>query len=278
MIEVNKSSLENSTVRGVLFLLLGAVFSFIFGHLYYKEVDKKNFYNEVVTAEKRDSNCLIDKDGNSSCSPIYYFEVDGTMYTCKSLDSSSSDFSDLMKVYYHRDDPERCITEFDFKSDNISLILFAISLFVVFVSVLILIKDFFLSRKIKRLIRKGTLFKGLDYDIKNSDVTMSGSSKVVPIIAVPVPNGEPIQIIGNPVYVDKFSKTNKTVDVLIELDHPSNYYVDHEIRISGEVPNTIIDLRTDKKGLPTETESEKVEKRIHELMKENNINKDTNNK
>ena len=83
-------------------------------------------------------------------------------------------------------------------------------------------------KRVEKLSKKGILVKGLDFDVINTGTMVMG--KYYKCIRVNYKNSAGVEI---PLYSDtKFDidkKNNKTVDLLIDQDDYSNYYIDYEI-------------------------------------------------
>ena len=246
MIDVNKGHIKSKRLNGILLLIFGIILFSVFGYLYFKNISRKNAYDMSVTADKIDSNCSIDTNDKEVCSPIYYFKIDEVEHVCYSKTTSGSANSELKKVYYEKNDPSACITEFDLEISIFIPIMAIVSFCIILISIIIITNSIFLSLRVKRLIKKGTLFKGVAFTAQNTNLIFSGKPIVNPIVDLTTPDGKTLHLIGDSLPLNKFASTSSTVDVLIDLDNPRSYYIDYEIRVSGEIPNTIIDLREKK--------------------------------
>lgn len=242
MIEVNTGSLDKNRSKYYLVMFLSIVAFAVLLSLHFKYENKRNRYDSNVEASNIDVNCSIKNNGDESCSPIYYFNVDGVDYTCKSSNSAKSVDGDLNKVYYMSDSPELCATEFDLEASPLILVGIVISILVFLICLFVVIKSYMVSGRINKLLKKGTLFKGVNYTIEDTNINFSGKHYIRPVVDLPLPNGDVLHLIGDPIPSMKHS-SSETVDVLVDLHNPSRYYIDYSIRVSGLVSNEIIDFR-----------------------------------
>lgn len=67
-------------------------------------------------------NSSYDSDSGTMYSPIYYYEVKGVSYTCKSSISSSKS-PDLSKdlVYYNSNNPSQCVTQYSTSANGVAI-------------------------------------------------------------------------------------------------------------------------------------------------------------
>ena len=234
---------------------------FISGYFYLKYQDKKNLYDSEVKADSIDANCLVDSDGSTTCQPVYYYTIRGQIYSCKARFSSSHFDERKDKVFYSKGNPKLCLTEFELGSNLYILIGFCVGSLLTLIGLIMILRNVVKSLKINKLIKYGTLFKGVKYKIENSNISVSGSPLIIPHVELQIPNGETLHLIGTPLVSNRFRSTNNTVDVLIDLNDPKVYYIDYEIRVSGDVTNKmvndlkkkfifkIIDYRLKKEGI-----------------------------
>lgn len=242
MIEISKNNVYKSRLFWTICLLIGLVIGGIFGYLYFFKDAKNSVYNKEVLAYKIDENCYIYKDGDESCSPIYYYKVDENEYVCKSKKASKEASDNKKLVYYKSDDPSYCITEYDVTSNWLYLACFGVGGILVLFGILGIINSYWKLVKINRLSKNGTLFKGVKYKLVSIN-SITGDDLMRPEVDLTLPNGKVIHLVGDFRYDKKYHTANSTVDVLIDLDHLNTYFIDYEIRVSSNIKNKIIDYR-----------------------------------
>lgn len=242
MIEVKINNIKSKRKTGIILLIIGLIIAGIFFYIYFNINNKKNSYDRVARAEYIDANCMIDSDGDEMCSPIYHFKINDESYECKSSSSSNTFNEDKNEVYYIKNNPKLCLTEFDLGNSFFFLIAALIGCLLILAGIINLIIAIFKYRTIKLLIKKGTLFKGVAYTLDTSG-NMNGSHYAIPIVDLAIPNGDTLHLIGDPISNKQFGNTGNTVDVLIDLNHPDKYFIDYVIRMSGEFDNKVIDYR-----------------------------------
>ena len=266
MFEIRNETANNRIKTGIIFLIIGAIVCAVFFYFYYKIERENKSYDKQVEAFKIEPNCTIDHDGDESCSPIYHFKVYENKYVCKSTHSSSKYDEEEKTVYYKKGNPSFCVTQFDYKNSFIFLIGSIGGMVLVFLSICCFIGAFFASRKVTKLLKYGTLFKGVPFI---PEVT-NDNKITIPVVDLIIPNGSTLHLIGDPISSRQFGNTGETVDVLIDLNHPKRYYIDFEIRMSGNFNNNVIDYREKKADIFGENEpQENVSDRINNLIGKN---------
>lgn len=105
-----------------------------------------------------------------------------------------------------------------------------------FISINLIGIAIFTKKKHKELLNKidylrfhGTLIKGLEYKVKNSNVEVNGNN--IPILVVTYENkaGKTMSLESEPKYNGILNNEDGTVDLLIDENDYSNYYIDFEI-------------------------------------------------
>jgi hypothetical protein len=262
MFEVRNETKNYRIKMGLLLLLIGLLASGVFFYFYYKIERKNNTYDSVTEANKIEPNCTINRNGDEACSPIYHYQINESNYVCKSEKSSSEFNENQKKVYYKKLNPTYCLTEFDRRESNIFLIGAIAGIVVIVTSIGFFIGAIIEAFKVKGLVGNGTIFKGVPFTLETS-----GDKKVtVPVVDLETPNGEKLHLVGKPISNRKFGNTGETVDVLIDLDNPSRYYIDFEIRMSGDFINNVIDYRSSKPDIFKENKEETTQERINRLV------------
>ena len=90
-------------ICALLFGVIGIYLTFILGNV--------NKYDSQTTAYRIEVDEEYD-DGSTMYYPVYYFNVNGNEYMCRSKSGSSfSPNKSKNKVYYDSMDPEKCMTE-----------------------------------------------------------------------------------------------------------------------------------------------------------------------
>lgn len=236
MYDINYSNLKKSRLFGLPFFLVGLIlfvaFSFITlnGHL------KKEKMDSEIKATSIEDNCDYDSDGDYMCNPVYIFEVDGIPYSCGTNVSSSSRPKDSQNmVYYDSNDPTNCITEFEVKSGIIWTFASLFSLLFVGIGIWLFVKGQKRINKVKYLAKNGTLFKSLQYEMVPSGRVVNNVPLLAPVVNFTLPNGVTTRLVGEARHDRKFQDGDGLVDLLIDLNDPSNYFIDFEIKKKTEL-------------------------------------------
>lgn len=83
--------------------------------------------------------------------------------------------------------------------------------------------------KIKQLEKKGILVKNLPYELKIVDKKQVGKKIYYIHVVFEIEKGRTLSLKSEPRYLGALGRENGTVDVLIDPDDYSNYYIDFEI-------------------------------------------------
>lgn len=238
MYDINLTNIKKGNKFYYLFFILGLIFLIVIvgftisNYLTSKELDASTTSTKVVV------NSHLDNDGTTMYSPTYYYVVNGQEYTCSSGSSSNKNpGTNNKKVYYEASNPSNCMTEFA-KSNNKFLILFII-IPVVFIglSVYQFRKNSQKIKAIKKLNQTGKLVKNLPYRLENTNINVNGVSIQKIVVDYTLPTGSTITLEGEPRYDHKLGDADGLVDLVIDENDPSNYFLDFEInRLSGNLP------------------------------------------
>lgn len=230
MYNINYKNVKKGRTFGLIFLLAGLLFLVIIGGLLISNFNKKNSLDSSTEAYRIDENCKTDSDGDYMCSPIYYYTVSGNEYVCGSSSSSSTTPSmDKNLVYYDSNNPSKCMTEYE---SGTSLFM---ALFLILPIVFIAIGGANIAsvqkriKKIKYLEQNGTLIKGLTYTMEPTNFTVNGRQVMRPAVDYQLPSGSVVHLQGDPRHDNVSFDNDGLVDLLIDVNDPSNYYIDFEI-------------------------------------------------
>lgn len=231
MYDINYKNLKRSRLLGLPFLLVGLVLFTAFMFVTFQGHIKKQKFDSQIKATSIEGNCHTDSDGDYLCSPVYIFEVDGIPYSCHtSFSSSSKPKSNQDTVYYDSNDPTNCVTEYEARIDPIALFASAFCLIFVGLGIGIIVNGQKKINKVKYLAQNGTLYQGLHYEMIPSNITVNNVPLLAPTIDFTLPNGVTVKLVGEARHDRKFQDGDGLVDLLIDLNDPSNYFIDFEIK------------------------------------------------
>lgn len=242
MVVVNMNRYKKNRNTYFLILLLGIIVFSVFLYLLIDSNRKINRYDMKVKASSIEPNCSIDKSGDESCHPIYSFTYKDVVYSCEAKTSSSTVDRDLDKVYFYSNNPKVCETEVDLVIPFWIYIGLIAGIVVIVIGLILFIKKSIFISKINKLARIGTLFKGVPYQMEDTEITIGEHHFIRPIVDLQMSDGRILHLEGDSIPGLKYSES-RTVDVLIDLNHPENYYIDYEMLLDGNAKNTVIDLR-----------------------------------
>ena len=234
MFYIDDKALKKGNKWPILLIVIGLLFVVAFCGVFFFELFKKNSMDGEVIAHV-DPNGYVDDEGSYVYSPVYYYEVNGKEYTCRSSISSSKTPGTTGTVYYSTKDPSDCITDYAGSVSWFLLIGGALGALFLVVGVIMLRKNLNVVKKAKYLSKHGKLIKGIPYRMVDTN-TIINNRRVQRIeINYTLPSGSTIILVGNPRYDFKTFDDDGLVDLLIDPNDPNNYFIDFEINYTGNV-------------------------------------------
>ena len=231
MYEVDMRNVEATKKAGIALLIYGFIFLFaIGGYLLYNITTFMSMDSQVMS--KRVEVESYEGDEDTYYTPIYHYRVRGVEYSCKARNSSNVYPSTENKVvYYDSKNPERC---YDTYSKNVNWIVIAVLIVVLLIlwyGFTKLIKSNKKIKAIKELCQNGKLIKNLPYRLEDADFAGSDNKPLKKIVVdYKLPSGETVELYGDTRWDEKSSDDDGTVDLLIDENDPTKYFVDFEIK------------------------------------------------
>ncbi|MFI3307284.1 MAG: hypothetical protein R3Y21_01830 [Mycoplasmatota bacterium] len=231
MYNIDYSNLKKNYKFYAPFLIAGVILFVIFVMVSVTPIVKKFSFSGETTASEVYIIPTIDDEGSLMYNVTYEYVVDGSTYFCKPsyTSSSSNGMEEKNTVYYDVDDPTNCVTEYDYSLGIIDLLLFILTFAFLYVSITHIIKTNKKIKKVKYLANHGKLVKGLKYELIFTGQTVN-EQKIYCILINYEINGDVISLKGDPRYDFKSRDSDELVDLLIDPNDPTNYYIDFEIR------------------------------------------------
>lgn len=232
MYDISFKNLKKGLWVGVPVVLIGLLFEGIGLFFTFRPMIQQKFmdaHTQAVTVE-------FDEWAGMH-SPVYTFYVDGISYDCYTPFSARGPVDkSKMTIYYDSKNPDNCVSPYTGNSvlSDLSFLLFPL----VFIGYGIyrVMKVCKRIMAIKKLNQTGTLIKQLPYVLVYTDLVVNNTLLMVPQVEVTLPNGETVQLRGDPRYDHKTKDTDGFVDLVIDYQHPENYFIDFEInRIGGNL-------------------------------------------
>ena len=254
MFKADISPIKKGIKTYVICIVFGLIFIGCF-FLVSGNSNKKVKEYSKTTATDIDKNCesktsvTVSDEGssvNSSnlCRPIYYFEVDGKDYACKSSTGVDKKLikTDNRTVYYNPSDPTKCMTGADLSSNKFVYIFLALGALVAGYGIALIVKTSMRIKAVKQLEQTGTLFKHVRYELVNSNIQVGNKVIQKPVVNLTLPNNQQVNLKGDALFGNS-PGNREYVDVLIDLNNPTkNYYIGFDIQVIGNGPNQIFDL------------------------------------
>lgn len=231
MYNINYKNIKANYGFFAIFLAMGMLFFIIFGYFTFGGVIKK-IGKEGITECTNVEIETIYGDESTTYKPTYYYTVDGNDYAYTLPYSTNSNVSSMEKnkyIYYDLKNPAKCVSAYEAEiyGSSIFIMLF-VSIFPLIGS-LGMFSTYKKVRKVKKLNQTGTLIKGLPYMIVESGTVINGQPLPAILVEYTLPTGETREFLGEARYDLKTRDADGLVDLLIDLDDPSNYYIDFDI-------------------------------------------------
>lgn len=232
MYKINLKLDKGIFITSIFFLIFSICLFIVILGLTFGGRIKKMTLDSSIKADYVQPNCKSGAAGEVSsdtvsitssgklCSPIYYYTVNGNEFTCKTNHAGGWDLKENQNmVYYDSNNPSRCVNDYAVDS-NIKAYIFCLG-WTFFTGFILngMIKTKKYIKKMKKLAINGILFQNVL--LENAELGNSGiMGKKVDLM---LPSGENVHI-GN-----IRGNYDKTVDILIDPDDSSNYYIDSKI-------------------------------------------------
>lgn len=231
MYNINYKNIKKGYGFYIPFLILGLIFVLLLSCFAFQGQVRKFFMDSEVKAY----NVEIDKIKSSNSTtfkPIYYYIVNDVEYiysTPFSTNIAVSSMTEKNTIYYKKTNPSSCVSEYE-TTIHIGYLIF-IPFFLIFPIVGIIgIKNIKKNiKRIKWLAENGTLIKGLKYELVNTNKRVNGAPLRAIQVDYELPSGSTIKLTGDDRYDFKTFDADGLVDLLIDSNDPTNYYIDFEI-------------------------------------------------
>ena len=230
--ELNLKNIKSTKNFGIIFLIFGLFFLFIIGGLFVSNIVKKMALDAEVMAYNIEWETVKGEDG-VTYSPTYYYNVDGVEYICDA-NSSSSSKSGKGIVYYNSTNPNECMT--DFESSFSFIFLFCSLIPIVFVLIgASQIKTYLKKLKnIKSLANTGILVKNVPYSIVDSSYSVNDTPIKCFKTTYTFPDGKTRELISPPAFDRVLQDYDGKCDLLYDPNNYDNYFLDLEIKVTGQ--------------------------------------------
>ena len=166
-------------VFGGLFLIISTIFIIAAVSIGYSTAKTKLNADAYTMATRVEISTHWSSNSNGSrtlmYSPVFFYNVNNKEFSCSTGGSSSTKPSlENNKIFYNSQNPEYCISEYDYIQNNILVgifLLVAIPEFII--GLFVLLKAVMQSNKYKRLKQYGQLIKDIPCKIIPSNVTVN---------------------------------------------------------------------------------------------------------
>ena len=238
MYDIDTKNVKKGNKFCFIFLGAGLLFLLVFGGILVFKTLKLNGLDSSVMSNKVEIETSTDDDASTLYSPTYYYRVNGEKYVCQSGESSSiNPGTDNKIVYYDSKNPSDCMTEYSKDSNKIFAIFLIVPLALILISIINMIKIRKRIKLINELNKKGKLVKNLQYHLENTGMSVNNVQIQRPVVEYRLPSGSIVTLYGDPRHDGKLYDADGMIDLVIDENNPSNYFIDFEInRLTGNLP------------------------------------------
>ena len=235
MFELDYSDIKKKNKLSMIFVIVGSIIAISFLSYFMYGYVKVSFLSTEVDAEYIDPNISINSEGYLVYSPIYHYYVNNQLYKCKTNVSSFKSPKLDGVVYYNPDNPSDCMTDYIPKTNFYLLIGVIIGFIIALIGLVMIYGNTKKLHKLKYLAHKGKLFKGIPYVMEETGIFSRGKNVLRITVSYKTQDGRTVKLVGEPRYDRKCRDEDGLVDLLINPNDISNYYLDFEIKYNGNV-------------------------------------------
>ena len=243
MYDINFKNFKSTKNFGIIFTIFGLFFLLIIGGLFVGNIVKKSSLDAQITAHDIEWKTINGDDG-ITYSPIYYYNVDGVEYTCDANSSSSSKNGKGI-VYYNSTNPQDCMTDFESSFSFIFLLFSLIPIVFVLIGASQIKRYIKKLKDIKTLANTGILVKGVPYLVTNSSYSVNDRPIKCFKASYTFPDGKTKELVSPPAFDRVLQDGDGRCDLLYDPNNYDNYFLDLEIKVTGQGNPRIIQYDQD---------------------------------
>lgn len=214
-----------------IFFTIGMILFLIFGYFTVGGVLKKIGKEGIAECTNVEIE-TIEGDESTTYKPTFYYTVDGNDYVYTLPYSTNVNVSGMNKnkyMYYDLDNPAKCVSAYETEISGSKIFILLFAAFFPLVGIFGIFSTYKKVRRVKKLNQTGTLIKNLPYRLVESNTSINGQPLPAILVEYTLPSGETREFLGEARYDFKISDEDGFVDLLIDLDDPSNYHIDFDI-------------------------------------------------
>lgn len=238
MYDIDTKNVKKGKLFFSIFFFVGLLFLIIMCCFGIPVIVKYKSLDSSIISSRVEVNSYLNSENEFMYSPTYYYKVNETIYSCKSITSSNiNPGTDNKTVYYDSKNPSDCITEYSLSILKVMVLFLILPISFIVCSVVGMIKTNRRVKKIMELNQKGKLVKNLPYRLVETGRIVNNVPIMMPVVDYVLPSGQTVMLKGDARHDRKTSDADGMVDLLIDESNPSNYFIDFEInRLSGNLP------------------------------------------
>lgn len=194
-------------------------------------------YDSKIEAKYVETICNNTSEGYMCYNLYEYIAKNDESYTCGSNFQFSSNLKEKAletnTIYYKSNNPSDCYIDYDFFG-NISLVFYLIPIIFMIVPIIIIVCIINKKKKIRYLQRYGILYK-VPYRVNRYYTNNNFTKKLQAIVDYELPSGKTKTLYSTKCYNEEVCNDNETIDLLIDINNLSNYYIDFDIDKNNQI-------------------------------------------
>lgn len=238
MYDINFKNLKSGFNFFLFIFLFGLSFVVYFSYAGIKDYLHPSDYKHTVLSDNVTVSFYINEEEKYVYTKTYHFTFDNKLYSCDINGISSKKPKEENKTIYFDDYPNSCVDHLS-RGQLGGYALFVLGGLVFMLIGLINIRKITKSIKnIKYLNKHGKLIKNIPYYTEPSNISINDRVLERLVVDYTFPNGKEISLYSDLRYDGKTYDSDGMVDLLIDEDDPTKYFIDLEInRKGGNLPN-----------------------------------------
>ena len=230
MYNIDVSNIKKDNRVNYIFLILGIIAFIVMISIAVIIANNENKLTASTQSYKTEYE-EVEGDDGTMYKAAYYYKVDNKEYICSpDFRSSNKPSYKSNTIYYNPSNPKQCSTS--------SLRIFLIAMSSLFlVPIVFTLIGLFGMRRVSNRIKKmnelatyGKLIRGLEFETIPSSTYINGRNVPQIKIKYQMPDGTIRELISDKRYDMIDGAYGKTVDLLIDENDPSTYYIDFNIQ------------------------------------------------
>lgn len=236
MYDINFKNLKSGFNFFLIFFLLGLGFIIYFTYAGIKDYLYPTDYKHAVVSNSVSVSSYVNEEEKYVYTKTYHFTFDGKLYSCDINGISNEKPKEENRTIYFDDYPESCVDHLSRGQLGVYPLFILGGLIFMLIGLVNIRKITKSIKNIKYLNMHGKLVKNLPYYTEASNIAINDRVLERLVVDYTFPNGRVISLYSDLRYDGKTYDNDGMVDLLIDENDPTKYFIDLEInRKSGNL-------------------------------------------